>query len=186
MKLRIGWLLLLPLMAAKYPDTDPAPEQFINAVLPIVTGEANAKYCLDENAVACSFRKFDYDEWVKYGLVEPVPFYILNELAESCSKNPLPHQWKSDDLRGAICLGQKSADSLLSTWAHTLAKHKSRPPQNAIFFFSKPAFTKDGQYAVIDMGLRCDDRQCGMAATYIFRMENGQWRIVGRRMVWGS
>ena len=186
MKLFIGWILFLPLLVTKYANTDPGPEQFINVVLPIVTGETNEKYYLEENASACSFRKFDYDEWVKYGLVEPVPFYILNELAESCSKSTASYRWKTDQLTGAICLDQKGAAALLSKWTHTLAKHNSRLPQKAIFYFSTPAFTADGQYAVLDMGLRCDDRECGMGATYIFRMENGQWKVVGKRLAWGS
>jgi len=186
MKPCIGWILLLPLLATIYSGTDPGAEQFINAVLPIVTGETGAKYYLEEDASACSFRNFDYDEWVKYGLIDPVPFYVLNELAESCTKSPANFRWRADQLTGAICLDRKAASVQLSDWTHTPARHRSHFPRNAIFFFSKPAFAENGQYAVIDMGFRCDDRQCGMGATYIFRMEKSKWKVVGKRMKWGS
>ena len=39
---------------------------------------------------------------------------------------------------------------------------------------------------VIDIGFRCDDKQCGMGATYLFKQVNGKWIVAGRKSLWSS
>ena len=53
-------------------------EDFVNAVAGLVVDSSFSQYYLFSAANPCSFKKFDYDEWYKYGLQEDVPVYILN------------------------------------------------------------------------------------------------------------
>jgi hypothetical protein len=73
---------------------------------------------------------------------------------------------------------------------HEINKSKHLKKKNAfqafVFFFSKPAFTQDQQYAVIDMGFRCDNQQCGMGATFVFKQENNRWILAGKKQIWGN
>ena len=79
------WLFILLLFMIKvgYAQSKPASnEDFINTIFPLV-GDSNAThYYLFSDAHACSFKKYDYDEWYKYALNEDVPIYILEELGK--------------------------------------------------------------------------------------------------------
>ena len=68
----------------------PSPEEFINTVFHTVVDTSFSHYYLVTGADTCRFVKYDYDEWTKYYLQEPVSFNILNELAEKAYLSRYP------------------------------------------------------------------------------------------------
>ena len=88
----------------------PSPEKFINAVFPTVVDSTLPHYFLVVGADTCRFVKYDYDEWSKYHLLEPVPISILNELAEKVYLSRHPYFWKQDSLAKAICINRRQAE----------------------------------------------------------------------------
>ncbi len=163
-------------------------EDFINAICSNVVDSGFTHYYLAEMAYPCSFKKFDYEEWYKYGLKQDIPFGSLTELSKQIWEDSSRYTWQQSKLQRAICVNEKRQKEILS--ARELIKSRHLKRKNAtegfVFFFSKPAFTNDQQYAVIDMGFRCDDHQCGMGATFLFKKENSHWILAGKRQIWGN
>ncbi|MEP7279797.1 MAG: hypothetical protein ABI813_14200 [Bacteroidota bacterium] len=163
-------------------------EDFVNAVAGRVVDSSFSHYFLYALASPCSFKKFDYDEWYKYGLKEDIPIYVLNELAKNAFRDSAPLSWQPDHLSRAVCISEQKAAEVLVAVQNRHIKHtNSKSAENSIvFYFSRPVFTNDYQYAAIDMGFRCDDRQCGMGATFLFRCIDDKWKLAGKKLVWGN
>ena len=183
----------------------PFDEDFINQVFHTVVDSVAGRYYLCEQANPCSFVRYDYDEWIKYALQETVPIYTLDELAKNSYFDRKSCTWQQDRLIGATCISEGKADSILnpvpglrSDTTKLRARQKravarkwaawSRLPVAAhtVYYFSRPAFTDDGQYAILDMDFRCDARQCGQGATCLFRHTASGWRLIGKRVRWGG
>ncbi|MES1221820.1 MAG: hypothetical protein ABUT20_40355 [Bacteroidota bacterium] len=184
-------LLLLCLFAAgasRAQNTPVSNEDFINEVSKLIVDRSFPHYYLSVNSVHCSFKKFDYDEWYKYALNEDVPIYILNELAKKSYGDAAPRNWQQQKLLNAICIDEEKSNSILSQSIkkHVKSGNKVVNKDNVVFYFSRPEFTGDYQYGIIDMGFRCDDQQCGMGATFLFKYVNGKWKMVGRKLIWGN
>jgi hypothetical protein len=186
---------------------NPAPsrESFVNQVFRTEVDSSFSTYRLAINAYPCSFVKFEYDEWVKYALREDVPIYVLNELAGKSFMDKAPSLWRPDSLFHAVCIDDEEADSVLDPdWfrpasLNTAALKPGRsnpaarkawlrlpPEQRTVFYFSRPVFTADGEYAILDMDYHCDSRLCGMGSTCLFRRTVKGWRLAGRKLNWGS
>lgn len=118
----------------------PSNEEFLNEVFLQMHDSGVGSYYLIMGADTCRFEKFDYDEWVKYHLEETVPITTLNELAYKVHITKTPYYWRQDKLKHAVCITAKTADSLLAL---------ASPPR--VYSLSRPYFTDDGDYAVIDM-----------------------------------
>jgi hypothetical protein len=58
--------------------------------------------------------------------------------------------------------------------------------ERTVFFFSRPLFTDDGRYAIIDLTYRCDGHLCGMGATCLFKQTAAGWKLIGRKVNWGG
>jgi hypothetical protein len=161
----------------------PSPEEFVNAVYTTIVDSSFGHYYLVVGTDSCHFLKYDYDEWIKYHLKEPLPFPILNELSEKVYLSRYPYFWKQQHLDKAICITRKQADSILAL--NPPFDHKPSS-NNVIFSFSLPQFTDDGQFAVIDMNLVCG-QVCGIGYTYVFRLTTtGEWKLVGQCTNWSS
>lgn len=163
-------------------------EDFVNAVARLIIDSSESQYYLSAYAPSCSFKKYDYEEWYKYGLKEDVPFYILNELSEKAYLDNIPLNWRQEKLLNAFCINDEAAKIVLSSvFIHHVKSQPARgSPAKMVYYFSRPAFTGDYGYAVIDIGFRCDDKQCGMGSTFLFRQVNGKWRVAGIKQVWGN
>src|ERR1041385_215710 len=135
----------------------PAPEECVNAIYPTIVDTSFKQYYLVMGTDSCRFLKYDYDEWIKYHLREPLSFNILNELSEKVYLSRYPYFWKQPKLQKAVCITPTQADSILD---------RNRLP---VFSFSLPQFTDDGQYAVIDLNLLCGP-VCGRGLTCLFRL----------------
>jgi hypothetical protein len=183
----------------------PSAEAFVNQVFRTVVDSSFATYRLSINAYPCSFVKFEYDEWVKYALREEVPIYVLNELASKAFVDKAPCSWRPDSLAHAICIEEEKADSILDPyWQRSVSSNPTglkpgklnaaaqkawlRLPAElrTVFYFSRPVFTADGVYAILDMDYHCDNRLCGMGSTCLFRRTVSGWRLAGRKLNWGS
>ncbi|HEV9037741.1 MAG TPA: hypothetical protein VGQ51_13995 [Puia sp.] len=177
MNLRFLPFLLFLHLAARAQKTPtgpdlPSPEAFVNAIAPTLVDSGLDHYYLVAGTDSCRFLKYNYDEWVKYHLVEPVPFQELNDLAEKVYLSRYPYFWKQAHLHKAICITSHQADSILNA------------QKNFVYSFSLPQITDDGQYAVIDLNLVCGDR-CGKGVTCIFRLTaRGDWKLVGENTNW--
>jgi hypothetical protein len=190
-------------------DSLPSQEAFVNAIAHTVVDSSFSRYYLSDKALPCSFVKYDYDEWVKYGLQQAVSIDTLNELAERSYYDRKPLEWDSSLLIGALCIGDKKIDSLLDPalrWPsrqgadstlsergwRKLRRHRAEawsrlsPREHTVFIFSRPVFTENGRYAVIDLSYRCDARLCGMGATCIFRHDVAGWALIGKMIRWGN
>jgi hypothetical protein len=159
----------------------PSPEQFVNAVAQTVVDSSFSNYYLVKGADTCRFVRYDYDEWAKYHLLEPVPVSTLNELAEKAYLSRYPYFWKNDSLEKAICITRRQADSILFQNPPSGNGPAGRP----IFSFSLPQFTDDGKYAVIDLNMVCGPR-CGLGSTYIFHHTAKGWKMIGAYRNWSA
>jgi hypothetical protein len=162
----------------------PSPEEFVNAVYSTVVDSTFGNYYLVVGTDSCRFLKYNYDEWIKYHLKEPLPFAILNELSEKVYLSTrFPYYWKQPHLDKAVCITRKQADSILALnppFAHQPSS------KNIVYSFSLPQFTDNGEFAVIDMNIICG-QVCGTGYTCIFRLSNaGEWKLVGRYTNWSS
>lgn len=152
----------------------PSPEEFLNAVYTTVVDSSVAHYYLVMGTDSCRFLKYDYDEWIKYHLKEPLAFPILNELSQKVFLSRYPYFWKQNRLKKAVCVTRRQADSLL------------QDKKDIVFSFSLPQFTDDGQYAVIDLNLLCGPL-CGQGLTCIYRLTTrGDWILVGKNLNFSS
>ena len=150
----------------------PSPEEFVNAIAPTMVDSGLNHYYLVAGTDSCRFEKYNYDEWQQYHLAEPVPFQVLNDLAEKVYLSRYPYFWKQTKLKKAICVTRHAADSILEA------------QKDFIYSFSLPQFTDDGRFAVIDLNLVCGAR-CGKGVTCIFRRtERGDWKLVGENTNW--
>jgi hypothetical protein len=183
----------------------PGKESFINEVFRSIVDSSFSSYYLCEDAYPCSFVKYDYDEWFKYALFEMVPIGTLNELAKKSYYDRVPASWLPALLTAARCVSEKRAGTLLDPLADLppdtaltkfrLKKLKKRrwqawsalpPGERTVFYFSRPLFTDDGHYALLDMDYRCDARQCGVGAVCLFRRTASGWKLIGKRVRWGE
>jgi len=174
----------------------PSPEAFLNDVFHTVVDSSFDHYYLITGADTCRFAKYDYDEWTKYYLREPVPFLTLNELSEKAFLSRYPYYWKQQYLEKAICITPKKADSLLfperyapidSIHHRHTTKAGSKVPvtEKLIFSFSLPQFSDDGRYAVIDLNSICG-ANCGLSLTCLFKHNSTGWLLIGRHVNWSS
>ncbi len=182
----------------------PAKEEFINQVLPLLVDSSFTCYYLGLDAAGCGFIKYDFDEWDKYGLDETVPIITLNELAEKCYRDSLPSTWRQDSLTKADCIDADAAWKInhpmpslhagkpggwspkrkvfLQFWREW---GKQPPQEHIVFYFSKPEFTDDGQYAVMNVTDDCGS-ECARGYTYLFRRKATGWKRIGRMLNWVS
>ena len=152
----------------------PSPEEFVNAVFPAIVNGQLDHYYLVSGTDSCRFLKYNYDEWVKYHLTEPVPFAILNDLAQKVYLSRYPYYWKTNRLKKAVCVTRHQADSILEA------------KKDFVFSFSLPQFTDDGQFGLIDLNLSCGP-ECGKGLTCIFhRTATGDWKLVGEDTNWDT
>jgi hypothetical protein len=181
--MRYAWLfiLLLSFDNAGAQAPSPSPERFINAIFATVVDGALPHYFLVAGADTCRFVRYDYEEWSKYHLLEPVPISILNELAEKVYLSRFRYLWKQDSLIKAICVTRRQADSIL----YLNPPSGDGTPQHLVFSFSLPQFTDDGRYAVIDLNMVCGGR-CGLGATYIFHLTSNGWKMIGVYRNWSA
>jgi hypothetical protein len=179
--MRFAWLaiLLLFFTVTRAQPPVPAPEKFVNEIIPRVIDRTRTPYFLVAGADTCRFVKYDYDEWADHHLLEPVPISILNELAGKVYLSRAHYLWKQDSLTNAICVTRRQADSILYL----------NPPAGGgtadhyVFSFSLPQFTDDGKYAVIDLNMVCGGA-CGVGTTYILHLYPHGWKVVGEYTNW--
>lgn len=153
----------------------PSREGFVNEVFSKYGDTTLSSYYLVMGSDTCRFEKFNYDDWVKYYLVESVPLVILNELAYKVHLAREPYYWQADKLKNAVCITSAKADSLLSP----------RPNDSkTVFSISAPQFTDDGKYAVMDVNFKYCMR-CGGGYTFIYRRDpEAGWLRIGFKENW--
>jgi len=180
-------------------------EEFVNQVLDEVIDSGFSKYYLLDEAPPCSFKRYDYDEWVKYGLKKMITIDILNELAKNAYRDTANSHWVEEKLDGAVCVHKDQAENILNPLSQIkndpslsekekkkairkLDKEwKKRPAEEKVVFcFSKPEFTDDFQYAVMNISYRCDDKACGMGTTYLFMQTDNGWKVAGKMVSWSN
>jgi len=180
-------------------------ENFVNEISSLVIDSSFSGYYLLEEANPCNFKRFDYDEWVKYGLQQSVPFLELNELSYNASLDTTRDLWIARNLSRAICISPRQAQVLLdpareikedSTLSASQKKKRIRKimedwvkkplEQRVVYYISKPAYTNDHHFAVVNVVYRCDDRGCGLGATYLFSQGDGGWTIAGKLVSWSD
>lgn len=179
-------------------------EAFVDSVCHTIVDSSWTHYLLVATAHPSSMVRYDYDEWVKYGLLEDVPFGVLNELAKKALAHREPQQWQEKTLIRAHCIPADRSDSVLGAiWLpdagsgdpHPLSKEQKRQlrrwkhlpaADRTVFNFSYPLFTDDGEYALIDLDKHCDPRQCGLGLTCLFRRTDHGWKLAGRMVRWGG
>jgi hypothetical protein len=177
------WILSLPLamftVITVYPqetsaqDRSPSNEEFVNAVCRTVVDSSFTTYYLIQQSDTCRFVKFNYEDWAQSTLKEPVSIVILNELAEKVYLSKGRYFWRKEQLKNAICISNKQADSVLYY------------KKGTVFSFSQPQFTEDGQYAVIDLNFVCGTA-CGEGFTCVFRLTHTGWKLIAKYTNWSA
>ena len=195
--MRIICLFLFVTMAARAgAQVQPSREDFVNEVFHLVVDSTFSKYYLVERADTCRFVKYDYDEWTKYYLNEPVSLAVMNELAQKVYLSHLVYDWRQEQLQKAVCITGKKGDSLFTMYNPALkGDQKGRKilrqwqelpaEERTLFSFSLPHFTDDGQYAVIDLNFICGVA-CGTGFTCLFRHTSGGWKLIGKYTNWSA
>src|ERR1700754_4537864 len=95
---RLFILILLLATKSSVKAQLPSPEAFLNDVYHTVVDSSFDHYYLITGVDTCRFVKYDYDEWEKYYLREPVSFIALNELSEKAYLSRYPYYWKQTQL----------------------------------------------------------------------------------------
>ena len=196
-------ILYCPSTFAQSPQI--SKEEFVNEIFNKVADSNFSKYYLLDKAYPCNFKRYNYDEWAKYGLKNDVSINVLNELSEKSYLDSTHNSWIQGKLSKAICIADNEADTILNpvlelqhnkqitgrkkrkaikkqleVWA------KKPEEEKFVFCISKPEFTDDFQYAVINVVYRCDDKACGMGATYVFKRIDNNWEVAGKMIAWGN
>ena len=149
----------------------PSNEEFVNAVYRTIVDSSLSNYYLIRQSDTCRFVQFNYEDWVQYTLKEPVSIVVLNELAGKVYHSKESYFWRKEQLRQAICISNKQADSVLYY------------KKGTVFSFSQPQFTDDGQYAVIDLNYVCGPL-CGEGFTCVFRRTTTGWKLIAKHANW--
>jgi hypothetical protein len=203
---KVIFLLLISFSPSAFSQSGQiSKEEFLNGIFNQVADSNFSKYYLLHEASPCSFKRYDYGEWLKYGLKENITIDILNELAKKSYLDTSTNNWNQEKLNKAICIERKQASEILDSAldmehdeAVARGKRKKlireelnawneKPEQEKlVFYFSKPEFTDDLQYAVINVVYRCDDKACGMGATYLFSRTENSWKVAGKMISWGN
>jgi len=179
-------LFILPLGAVQMVFAQPpAPEDFVNEVYHTIVDSGFDHYYLIAGADTCRFVKYDYEEWEKYYLKEPVPFVTLNELSEKAYLSRFPYFWKQGRLEKAVCITVQKADTLLFPERYGRVDRRRPVTERLVFSYSLPQFTDDGQYAVIDLNSICG-ANCGISLTCIFKHGEAGWKLIGRHVNYSS
>jgi len=151
-------------------QTLPSNEEFLNEAFSGKPDDgASRTHYLIAGTDTCRFEKFDYDEWIKYRLEETVPFATLNELAYKVHITKEPYYWQQYKLKGAICITAKTADSLLAL---------PSPPR--VYSISRPYFTDDGQYAVMDVNVLYSLVSL-YGFTFLYHRTSKDWQQIGMK-----
>src|ERR1700759_326684 len=77
----------------------PSPEEFVNAIYRTVVDSTADHYYLVTGTDTCFFVRYDYDEWIKYTLKEPLTVNVMNELSEKVYLSRYPYYWKQPSLQ---------------------------------------------------------------------------------------
>jgi hypothetical protein len=173
-------------------------ENFVNQVSQHVVDSSFSKFYLSEEATPCRFTRFDYGQLIKYSLREPVSIDILNELARHSYEDTTDLEWTLRKINKAIGIAGDRIRSILNpSWElkydpsltdkqkgkaikQLLKQWDKKPPEEKlVYFFSRPEFTDDHQYSVIDLDFRCDEHECGRLATYLFKLGPDGWITIG-------
>lgn len=183
--LLVLWLVLSSAGAMAQPGLSQDQEKFADTIAGLVIGREKPFFLIDQ-APPCSFQRYNYDDWFRFGLILPVPIDMLNALSRKAYLDQGPRTWQPGVLHRATCITEQAAAVLLKkATCQVPGKHISRAGRRGIvYFISRPEFTDDGQYAVIDIGFRCDGRQGGTGATYLFRKYKGSWQLAGKKTAW--
>ncbi|MBS1599656.1 MAG: hypothetical protein JST75_15630 [Bacteroidetes bacterium] len=176
-------------------------EAFVNKIIRQVVDSSISKYYLLKDADPCLFKKFDYSELLKYSLDKVIPISALNELAKNCTEDNCAETWVQEKLDSAICIDQVEANAILNPKINTelLTKKEKKKAlkqlekdlrqktvyEKSYFIFSKPVFTDDHDYAVMNVVFECGNL-CATAWTYLFKKHDDSWEIAGKIFGWQS
>ncbi len=177
-------------------------EEFVNEVTGQLMDSSFSKFYLLDRAPACSFKKFDYGELLKYSLTKMIPIFELNELAKASVDDTIKTYWVQDKLQNAICIDEAKHNAIvypLDSLAHDNSltkkeKHKlirksreawAKKPvsDKVVFSFSQPVFTGDGQYAVMNVIYDCASLYAS-GWTFLFSKTSGHWELAGKIFNW--
>jgi len=181
MRILLLAFILVPGLSA-HSQKLPSPEEFVNAIYRTVVDTTVSHYFLVTGTDTCFFVKFEYDEWIKYSLKEPLPVNIMNELSEKVYLSRYPYYWRQPLLQKAICITRHQADSIIAPGP---PNHPRPLSERILYSFSLPQFTDDGKYAVIDLNVVCGTT-CGKGLTCLFRRTSTGWKLIGRHVNWSS
>jgi hypothetical protein len=181
----------------------PAKEAFLNEILPLVVDSSFTCYYMGADAGRCEFVKYNIDEWEKYGLEEQISIVTLNELSEKCYRDSIPSTWQQDSLLKADCIDGQTAWLIMHPTARLTSETPGRGParkayrqlrrewakqprqEHMVYWFSKPEFTDDGQYAVMTAYNDCGNG-CASSFIYLFRHGAAGWKRIGSMLDWQS
>ena len=195
-----------------FAQTIPSKEAFLNevfsqltdsAVTTTVAGQPSFRYFLGTDARPCGFIKYNYDEWIKYNLKEVVPINVLDELAGKCYHDHPHASWDQDSLFGAVCVGSAQFDSIMNpirslpdgVWTkqqQRIARRRTKAwlklpwQERTIYEVSKPEFTDDGRYAMIEMIVMAGKLFVGEYTSLFRRTGPDGWKLIGRSTNWVS
>jgi len=113
MKMLVAILALFSMQSSFAQPAQFQKEEFINAILDKVIDSSLSRFYLLSNAYPCSFKRYDYDEWMKYGLETPVTIDVMNELARKSYYDTAINTWTQSRLNKAICIDDKQAKRIL-------------------------------------------------------------------------
>jgi hypothetical protein len=127
----------------------------------------------------------------------------MDELAARCYHDQESVDWRQDSLLNAVCVGPSNADSAAPAPAgpspdkltrqqrkamRKQAKIMDRQPPGSRFIYgiSKPEFTDDGQYAIIEVVFDCGPL-CASKSSFLFRRTGPDtWKMIGNCLDWQS
>lgn len=174
-------------------------EAFVNEVFRNFVASSFSYYYLDSSADNINFYRIHYREQIKKSILRIVPEEYLNDIFMKMEMDTNLLYWDYNLLKNARkALNEDDILQLFTTVRYSKnyrskrkrekiavkqieyqrKVHNAKPIQERqIYHFSRPIFSKDDQYAIINFSVVCGST-CGGGCLYVFKKISGKWLFV--------
>lgn len=154
-------------------QTPELKEQFINSVYQTFVDSSFTQYYLTDD---CS-RLWLSSPKIKDDFAPFCPDSIFQKIFLKSETDTLTETWQCHNLKNSKCI---SLDL-----KYSFVRNKTLPQEKKVYTFSKPIFSDNYEYAVIEMSYFCGPK-CAYGCTFLFKKINSRWQKVAETNCWAS
>lgn len=154
-------------------QTTEPKEQFINSVYLTFVDSSFTQYYLTDN---CS-KLILSSAKIKVDFAHFCPDSIFQQIYLKSEVDTLTETWQCNNLTKSKCIS--------SDLVYTFVQDKTLLQEKKVYTFSKPIFSDNCEYAVIEMSYFCGPK-CAYGCTVLFKKVNGRWTKLTETNCWVS